>query len=160
MLAIDRLKRITSGCKRLSTMDNKRGSSEILDPPSSFNSRWSGEDYAQELPPSPFKARKSSSGDSLNLNNNMEQRFSHHSDRLSHHSDGSSEFTPSSPSVAGYQPDVVAIQVKRHSSTSGSPKDMSGQPITYQSFQVPASHKEDRDSTPTAEDNEISRVRL
>ncbi|KAK3090288.1 hypothetical protein FSP39_010658 [Pinctada imbricata] len=161
MLAIDRLKRITTNYKRASTMEARRGSSEILDPPSTFNTRWSGEDYTQDLPQSPFKNRKSSSGDNINMNNigtPPDHRFSHHSDRLSHHSDGSSEFMPSSPIVGGYQPDVVAIQVKRHSSQSGSPKDMAGQPITYQSFQVPASpkDKESRDSTPTAEDNEMS----
>lgn len=141
ILAIERLKRINSNSKRLSSMD-KSGHSEIIDPPPPLgHARWSGDDY----PSSPFKTKKSLSGDNLNSD-----RYSQKSDRFSQHSDSSLEFVSHSPST-GYQPDVVAIQVKRHASNSESPKEMSG--VRISSFQAaPSSVREDRDSTPTAEE--------
>lgn len=121
---------------------DKSGHSEIIDPPPPLgHARWSGDDY----PSSPFKTKKSLSGDNLNSD-----RYSQKSDRFSQHSDSSLEFVSHSPST-GYQPDVVAIQVKRHASNSESPKEMSG--VRISSFQAaPSSVREDRDSTPTAEE--------
>ena len=147
MLAVDRLKRIVSNVKRQSTIDGKRGSAEILDPPPP--NRLSGDNIFSHRP------RKSSSGDSLN---NSEQ-FYNNSQGRQRGSDGSLDscFFPNSPTTKTFQPDVIAIQVKRNQSQS-SPnsslaKDMSGQAITYQSFQGPTrrSHEFDRDSTPTEE---------
>ncbi|XP_062615346.1 caskin-2-like isoform X2 [Saccostrea cucullata] len=143
-LAIERLKRINANSKRLSSMD-RSGHSEIIDPPPPLgHTRWSGEDYIHEIPSSPFKTKKSFSGDNLNSD-----RLSQKSDRFSQHSDNSLEFVSHSPNTS-YQPDVVAIQVKRHGSQSESPKDMPGARIS--SFQGPTSVREDRDSTPTAEE--------
>jgi hypothetical protein len=144
-LAIERLKRINSNSKRLSSMD-KSGHSEIIDPPPPplGHARWSGDDYIHEIPSSPFKTKKSLSGDNLNSD-----RHSHKSDRYSQHSDNSLEFMSHSPN-SSFQPDVVAIQVKRHGSQSESPNDTSGPRIS--SFQAPPSSREDRDSTPTAEE--------
>ncbi|XP_048758493.2 caskin-1-like isoform X4 [Ostrea edulis] len=143
-LAIERLKRINSNSKRLSAMD-KSGHSEIIDPPPPLgHARWSGDDYIHEIPSSPFKTKKSLSGDNLNSD-----RLSQKSDRYSQHSDNSLEFMSHSPNTS-FQPDVVAIQVKRHASQSESPNDTSGARIS--SFQAPPSSREDRDSTPTAEE--------
>ena len=117
---------------------DKSGHSDLIDPPPPLgHARWSGDDY----PSSPFKTKKSLSGDNLNSD-----RYSQKSDRFSQHSDSSLEFVPHSPN-----PDVVAIQVKRHASNSDSPKEMSG--VRISSFQaVPIPGREDRDSTPTAEE--------
>ena len=73
MLAIDRLKRITSASKRLSTIEPRRASIEMLEPPPPAPpiGRWSGEICA--LPPHMYegglgvgaKPKKSPSGDSI-----------------------------------------------------------------------------------------------
>ncbi|XP_060083037.1 caskin-2-like [Ylistrum balloti] len=176
MLAIERLKRIMSGSKRLSTMDNnKRSSGEALEPPANNNTRWSagevmsssynGQDMAGGMP---YKPRRSSSSENSN-NANIEFSSATSSPFKNRHSSESSIdscFLPPSPSgssTSSYQPDVVAIQVKRSSSQSGpapyqkESRDMSGQTITYQSFQVPAtgqrlSDSMDRETTPTGDD--------
>ncbi|XP_052069070.1 caskin-2-like isoform X1 [Mytilus californianus] len=148
MLAVDRLKRIVSNAKRQSTLDGKRGSAEILDPPhNNISNRHSGEAMYNHRP------RKSSSGESLN---NSEQMYNS-SPARQRGSDGSLDscFFPNSPTTKAFQPDVVAIQVKRNQSSPNSSltKDMAGQTITYQSFQGPSrrSNEFDRDSTPTEE---------
>lgn len=148
MLAVDRLKRIDSNARRLSTVDGKRGSAEILDPPlSNSPKRLSGDNMFNQRP------HKSSSGESLN---NSEQ-FYNSSPARHRGSDGSLDscFFPNSPTNKGFQPDVVAIQVKRNQSSpnSSQAKDVSGQAIIYQSFQGPSrrSNEFDRDSTPTEE---------
>lgn len=176
MLAIERLKRIMSGSKRLSTMDNnKRSSGEALEPPANNNTRWSagevmsssynGQDMAGGMP---YKPRRSSSSENSN-NANIDFSSATSSPFRNRHSSESSIdscFLPPSPSgssSSSYQPDVVAIQVKRSSSQSGpapyhkESRDMSGQTITYQSFQVPAtgqrlSDSMDRETTPTGDD--------
>lgn len=73
MLAIDRLKRITSGTKRLSSIEPRHASIEMLEPPPPAPpiGRWSGEISA--LPPHMYdgglglgaKPKKSPSGDSI-----------------------------------------------------------------------------------------------
>ncbi|VDI20408.1 Hypothetical predicted protein [Mytilus galloprovincialis] len=148
MIAVDRLKRVVSNAKRQSTVDGKRGSSEILDPPhNNISNRHSGEAMYNHRP------RKSSSGESLN---NSELMYNH-SPARQRGSDGSLDscFFPNSPTTKAFQPDVVAIQVKRNQSSPNSSltKDMAGQTITYQSFQGPSrrSNEFDRDSTPTEE---------
>ncbi|XP_033754976.1 caskin-1-like isoform X3 [Pecten maximus] len=176
MLAIERLKRIMSGSKRLSTMDNnKRSSGEALEPPANNNTRWSagevmsssynGQDMAGGMP---YKPRRSSSSENSN-NANIDFSSATSSPFRNRHSSESSIdscFLPPSPSgssTSSYQPDVVAIQVKRSTSQSGpapyqkESRDMSGQTITYQSFQVPAtgqrlSDSMDRETTPTGDD--------
>ncbi|KAJ8318212.1 hypothetical protein KUTeg_003303 [Tegillarca granosa] len=163
MLAIERIKRIISGTKRISTVDGSthRSSAEILESLENNNSRWSGEvmsmSYNQEACNVPVIARKSSSGDSLNTNSSGEYRSFRHHSASSLDSTSNLQHSPSSS-----KPDVVAIQVKRQSSHSGSgtvyaeAKDMGGMPITYQSFQGPGGRKTpdelDREATPTGDD--------
>ncbi|XP_041363793.1 caskin-2-like [Gigantopelta aegis] len=139
MLAIDRLKRIMSSSKRLSAVDKKHGSQELLEPPP-LNMRWSGDlgpncDFGVGAKP-----KRSTSGDSL----------------ATISSGGSSGSAGSGDmhialqrDTAPQQPDVVAIQVRRQGSRVSTSeclpegKDMAGQPITYRSFQAPGHRKSD-----------------
>ncbi|KAL5018515.1 hypothetical protein ScPMuIL_004237, partial [Solemya velum] len=160
MLAIDRLKRIISGAKRLSTVDTRRGSVELLDPPTAANCRWSSEmlpsqTYGQMSSMPIMKPRKSSSGDSISTNSPDFKTIHRSFDSAGipndyHHSQNNHS--------GSYQPDVVAIQVKRSMSQSGSSGGHENYPVTYQSFQVSGTGHGtdfvDRDSTPTGEDFE------
>lgn len=155
MLAIDRLKRIISGAKRLSTIDTRRGSVELLDPPTAANCRWSSEmlpssTYGQMSSMPIMKPRKSSSGDSI-CTNSPDFKTIHRSFDSTCPSDYHHGQTNHSGS---YQPDVVAIQVKRSMSQSSSSGVHENYPATYQSFQVSGHGTDfvDRDSTPTGEE--------
>ena len=140
MLAIDRLKRIQNNAKRLSSVD-RRGSGELLEPPSAYPTpKWlEGSTGGSPGPPgqdviiTTGRPRRSPSGDNLSgptlaMGSTGELRtFQQHRGE---------ELLPSSPLAAEivhlrqnkhtvmYQPDVVAIQVNRspaarNSNTSG-----------------------------------------
>ena len=153
---------------------SKRTSGEVLEPPVPINNgRWSGgqvmsssfngQDMAGGMP---YKSRHPSTEI---INNNMSGMDfvmgSPHRNR--HSSEGSMDmsYPPPSPSSV-FQPDLVAIQVKRSSSGSGKyskeSKDMAGQTITYQSFQVPPGGQRlsdssmDRETTPTGDMYQMS----
>nr|KAG5713412.1 hypothetical protein BaRGS_024960 [Batillaria attramentaria] len=160
MLAIDRLKRITSGTKRLSAIEPRRSSIEMLEPPPPAPpiGRWSGEIAA--LPPHMYegglgvgaKPKKSPSGDSISTtgsggsgsNSSQGSGGEIRAIPLPREDAGIAGAMPysrqnsSSSNSGGYQTDVVAIQVKRQgrSSTSEETKEVSGgPPVIYQSFQ-------------------------
>lgn len=154
MLAIDRLKRIMSGSKRLSTIDGQnRDSAEVLEPPMACI-RWSGERSSppppappqyNELPPY-LKPRRSSSGDSLSTNSSGEMKSL----------PMESEYINSSQQKP---PSVVPIKVKRsmsQSATNGmADKEPGAQPKMCQSFHAPpdrTSDYSDRENTPTGDD--------
>ena len=174
MLAIDRLKRITSASKRLSTIEPRRSSIEMLEPPPPAPpiGRWSGEISA--LPPHMYegglgvgaKPKKSPSGDSISTTGSGGSG--------SNGSQGSGEMraipipredagiaggipysrqTSVTSSTSGNHSDMVAIQVKRQgrSSTSeDSSKEVGvGQQALYQSFQGPVSGKGGTGDLPT-----------
>ena len=156
MLAIDRLKRIMSGTKRLSTIDGQnRDSVEVLEPPMACI-RWSGERSSppppappqyNELPPY-LKPRRSSSGDSLSTNSSGEiKSLPMESDYIN------------TPSAQHKQAAVVPIKVKRslsQSATNGmAEKETGAQPKMCQSFHAPpdrTSDYSDRENTPTGDD--------
>lgn len=154
MLAIDRLKRITSGTKRLSSIEPRHASIEMLEPPPPAPpiGRWSGEISA--LPPHMYdgglglgaKPKKSPSGDSISTTGSGGSGSSQGSGEmravpLPRDDAGMAGAIPytrqNSNNSVGHQTDVIAIQVKRQarSSTSEETKDISGIPITYHSFQ-------------------------
>ena len=128
MLAIDRLKRIQTGSRRLSTLE-RRSSQELLEPPSSYPTpKWlQGEQGAPPsspgLPPhySPqdlfSKPKRSPSGESL--------------PSLGSFSGGQG----GSKSNLVYQPDVVAIQVNRPSPARSQSQDESVLPVQNYNFQ-------------------------
>lgn len=146
ILAIDRLKRIMAGSKRLSSLEQRSPYIEPLDPPAmNVSGNWSLDTVSTSSSESTLtRPKKSASGDSLSQH------------LASDHKDGSSgDHTPTSSSPGPHQPDLVAIQVKRSLSHSGSGEippiaestDMTGQPITYQSFHIPNSNKRSSDLT-------------
>lgn len=157
MLAIDRLKRIMSGTKRLSTIEPRLPSIEMLEPPPPAPpiGRWSGEICA--LPPHMYegglglgaKPKKSPSGDSISTTGSGSSNSSQGSGEirvipLPREDAGIAGGIPytrqnsNSSNSSGHQPDVVAIQVKRQarSSTSDETKDVGGVANAYQSFQA------------------------
>lgn len=155
MLAIDRLKRIMSGSKRLSTIDGQnRDSTEVLEPPMACI-RWSGERSSppppappqyNELPPY-LKPRRSSSGDSLSTNSSGEMKSL------------PLESEYANTNSVQKAPSVVPIKVKRslsQSATNGmSDKEPGSQPKMCQSFHAPpdrTSDYSDRENTPTGDD--------
>lgn len=159
MLAIDRLKRITSATKRLSSIEPRRSSIEMLEPPPPAPpiGRWSGEIAA--LPPHMYegglgvgaKPKKSPSGDSISTtgsggsgSNSSQGSGEIRTIPLPREDAGIAGGMPyirqnsSSSNSGSYPTDVVAIQVKRQmrSSSSDEPQDVvSGQNVIYQSFQ-------------------------
>ncbi|KAK3586047.1 hypothetical protein CHS0354_033170 [Potamilus streckersoni] len=158
MLAIDRLKRINSGVKRMSTMDG-RGSLEMLEPPGTPCSTWSGGELPTPPPPAPpqydygipmsfIQPRRSSSGDSLSTNSSGEMRSYNQQDEV---------FTSGNQPC---QPDVIAIQVKRSMSHSApnsfsDGRESNQQPKMCQSFHAPERNIldfSDRENTPTGDD--------
>ncbi|XP_052791333.1 caskin-2-like isoform X3 [Mya arenaria] len=161
MLAIDRLKRIVSVSKRLSTMDGtNRDSVEVLEPAVACV-RWSGERSSppppappqyNELPPY-LKPRRSSSGDSLSTNSSGEMK--------SMNQPLESEYANTS-SLQSKAPAVVPIQVKRSMSQSTpnsvSEREPGSHPKMCQSFHMPpdrTSDYSDRENTPTGDDMNI-----
>ena len=161
MLAIERLKRILSGTKRLSTMEGQRDSMEVLEAPVA-SIRWSGERSSppppappqyNELPPY-LKPRRSSSGDSLSTNSSGELKSINQP--IENEYANMCNMHPKSPSV-------VPIKVKRSLSQS-SPNGMTdgrdrvGSPqIMCKSFHAPGdrtSDYSDRENTPTGDDIE------
>lgn len=159
MLAIDRLKRILSGTKRLSTLDG-RDAPEALEPPMA-SIRWSGERSSppppappqyNELPPY-LKPRRSSSGDSLSTNSSGGEMKSLNQPLESEYAN-TSNMQPKPPAV-------VPIKVKRSMSQS-TPNGMSEakESVTHQkmcqSFHAPpdrTSDYSDRETTPTGDDS-------
>ncbi|XP_053393505.1 LOW QUALITY PROTEIN: caskin-2-like [Mercenaria mercenaria] len=159
MLAIDRLKRILSGTKRLSTVDG-REATEVLEPPMA-SIRWSGERSSppppappqyNELPPY-LKPRRSSSGDSLSTNSSGGEMKS-----LSQPLE--SEYANTS-NMQQKPPAVVPIKVKRSMSQSApngmaEGKESGPHQKMCQSFHAPpdrTSDYSDRENTPTGDDN-------
>ncbi|KAL4241105.1 Caskin-2 [Mactra antiquata] len=157
MLAIDRLKRILSGTKRLSTVDG-RECTEALEPPMA-SIRWSGERSSppppappqyNELPPY-LKPRRSSSGDSLSTNSSGEMK--------SLNQPLESEYANTS-SIQPKPPAMVPIKVKRslsQTTPNGMAENMEVGPHQKmcQSFHAPAdrmSDYSDRENTPTGDD--------
>lgn len=157
MLAIDRLKRIMSGSKRLSTIDGQsRDSTEVLEPPMACI-RWSGERSSppppappqyNELPPY-LKPRRSSSGDSLSTNSSGEMKSLPMESEYINTS--SAQQKPSA---------VVPIKVKRSMSQSAangmSEREPGSQAKMCQSFHAPdrTSDYSDRENTPTGDDSD------
>ena len=165
MLAIDRLKRITSASKRLSTIEPRRASIEMLEPPPPAPpiGRWSGEISA--LPPHMYegglgmgaKPKKSPSGDSISTtgsggsgSNSSQGSGEVRAIPLPREDAGIAGGMPysrqnsSTSTSSGNYSDVVAIQVKRQGRSSmseDSAKEVGGQPVIYQSFQGPSSGK-------------------
>ncbi|XP_052267192.1 caskin-2-like isoform X3 [Dreissena polymorpha] len=155
MLAIDRLKRILSGSKRLSTVDG-RDAGEVLEPPMACV-RWSGE-RSSPPPPAPpqynelpayLKPRRSSSGDSLSTNSSGEMKS------MNQHLE--SEYANTN-SMQPKPPSVVPILVKRSMSQSAPNGISDTDPVTgqkmCQSFHAPpdrTSDYSDRESTPTGD---------
>ena len=164
MLAIDRLKRILSGAKRLSTMDGRRESAEVLEPPIT-SIRWSGDRasppppappvYNNELPPY-LKPRRSSSGDSLSTNSSGGEMRSMNQPLESEYANTSH--------MQLKQAAVVPIQVKRSMSQSTpngitEGKETGAQGKMCQSFHAPVdrtSDYSDRENTPTGEETDIA----
>lgn len=159
MLAIDRLKRILSGTKRLSTIDG-RDAPEALEPPMA-SIRWSGERSSppppappqyNELPPY-LKPRRSSSGDSLSTNSSSGEMKSLNQPLESEYAN-TSNMHPKPPAV-------VPIKVKRSMSQStpnsvGDGKDCVTHQKMCQSFHAPpdrTSDYSDRENTPTGDDS-------
>ncbi|XP_070183018.1 caskin-2-like [Littorina saxatilis] len=160
MLAIDRLKRITSASKRLSSIEHRRPSIEMLEPPPPAPpiGRWSGEISA--LPPHMYegglgvgglgvgaKPKKSPSGDSISTTGSGGSGSSQGSGEvraipLPREDAGIAGGMPYSrqTSTSSASSDVVAIQVKRQGRSSVSEdtsKEVVGQAVVYQSFQGP-----------------------
>ncbi len=142
MLAIERLLRIQSGSRRISTLE-RRGSTEMLEPASNYPTpKWLGDQAAQYSPEVIRTPRRSPSGENLpsigHYTPGIAEIKSFHSPE--HH--GSQEIlnlrkmTSCSKNSMLYQPDVVAIQVNRGTPTRGS-IDESSTTVTYQSFQGP-----------------------
>ena len=121
MLAVERLKRIESGCRRLSTLERK-SSVEMLEPPSSYPTPVWLKDRSGAVPEVPAlspKPKRSPSGDDISAPElRTFQQF------------------PRAEDSGAFQPDVVAIQVKRTGSRSNS-IDESQREVIYQSFQGP-----------------------
>lgn len=146
ILAIDRLKRIMTGSKRLSSLEQRSPYIEPLDPPAmNVSGNWSLDTVSTSSSESTLtRPKKSNSGDSLSQYLASDLRDG-----------GSGDHTPTSASPGPHQPDLVAIQVKRSVSHSGSgdippiaeSTDMTGQPITYQSFHIPNGNKRASDLT-------------
>ena len=162
MLAIDRLKRILSGTKRLSTLDGREGT-EALEPPMA-SIRWSGERSSppppappqyNELPPY-LKPRRSSSGDSLSTNSSGGEMKS-----LSQPLEN--EYANTS-NIQQKPPAVVPIKVKRSMSQStpngiAEGKESGTHQKMCQSFHAPpdrTSDYSDRENTPTGDDYQMS----
>ncbi|XP_055955084.1 caskin-2 isoform X2 [Patella vulgata] len=138
ILAIERLKRISSGSKRLSSVEhNRHGSTtELLEPPPppGAGGRWST-DMAVSHELLGAIPKKSSSGESIST--------------IGSGGSGETRLPPTKEIIEignnsnGYQPDVIAIQVNRNQSKTstssvdgaGEGLDMGGQPISYRSFQ-------------------------
>ncbi|XP_076444536.1 LOW QUALITY PROTEIN: uncharacterized protein LOC143282697 [Babylonia areolata] len=157
MLAIDRLKRITSASKRLSTVEPRRSSIEMLEPPPPAPpiGRWSGE--ISSLPPHMYegglgvgaKPKKSPSGDSISTtgsggsgSNSSQSSGEMRNIPLPREDAGVSGGMPLNRQASlttSSQSDVIAIQVKRQGRSSTS--DEAGQQSLYQSFQGPAGGK-------------------
>ncbi|XP_055874760.1 caskin-2-like isoform X4 [Biomphalaria glabrata] len=161
MLAIDRLKRITSGGKRLSSVDGRTASLELLEPPPPappITGRWSGSEmtaipqHVYETTMGGARPKKSPSGDSISTISSGNSGSSVGSGGaagqgemrvipLPREDAGLAGATPyrhnSTGSAGSLQPDIVAIQVKRNtrSSTSEDKRDSNGQPLMYHSFQ-------------------------
>ena len=163
MLAIDRLKRILSGSKRLSTIDGRRESAEVLEPPMT-SIRWSG-DRSSPPPPAPpvynelppyLKPRRSSSGDSLSTNSSGGEVKSLNQPLESEYAN-TSHLQPK-------QAAVVPIQVKRSMSQStpnGITEGMEtgAQGKMCQSFHAPqdrTSDYSDRENTPTGDEVDMA----
>ena len=163
MLAIDRLKRILSGAKRLSTMDGRRESAEVLEPPMT-SIRWSG-DRASPPPPAPpvynelppyLKPRRSSSGDSLSTNSSGGEKRSVNQPLESEYANTSH--------MQSKQAAVVPIQVKRSMSQSTpngitEGKETGAQGKMCQSFHAPmdrTSDYSDRENTPTGDETDMA----
>ncbi|GAB1602391.1 caskin-2-like isoform X1 [Argonauta hians] len=145
ILAIDRLKRIMAGTKRLSSLEQRSPYIEPLEPPvMNMSGQWSldaGSNTSSEAALTMTRPKKSTSGESLT------EMHPFHPYREKDNSSG--DHTPTSSSPGNLPPDYVAIQVKRslsnNSSSDMSPivesTDMTGQPISYQSFHIPSSNK-------------------
>ncbi|KAL8610495.1 hypothetical protein ACOMHN_060415 [Nucella lapillus] len=152
MLAVDRLKRITSASKRLSSVEPRRPSLDLLEPPPPAPpiGRWSGEVSA--LPPHMYegglgvgaKPKRSPSGDSISTvgsggsGGSGEMRTI----PLPREDAGLSAGPPvlrqaSITSASSAHSDVVAIQVKRQGRSSTSEEAREGGGPLYQSFQGP-----------------------
>ena len=172
MLAIDRLKRIISNAKRLSSADHSR-STEMLEPPLPPNpSRWSAE---MGNPPAHYqgqdvmittKTKRSPSGDSLSTSGSSTGggEFStfhqhHRDDEMSRSDIVHMRQRTQPPAAAMFQPDLVAIHVKRNLSRSGTNEHLSdsdpSQIYQQTSFQPMdhrnADHMTDGEMTPTNE---------
>ncbi|XP_013386174.1 caskin-1 isoform X2 [Lingula anatina] len=168
MLAIDRLKRIQSGAgRRLSSME-RQASAEMLDTPPSPgfqpppSSRWSADMGAVQYHPEGqyqvVKPKRSPSGDSMSSSGSAKDNLSSFH-QLQQENRGATEIIHlrnSSPKV--YQPDVVAIQVNRSLSRSGTSDGLDvyaeGQNVICRSFQAPPENKYKEEALPV--DGEVT----
>ena len=138
-----------AGSKRLSSLEQRSPYIEPLDPPAmNVSGNWSLDTVSTSSSESTLtRPKKSASGDSLSQHLTADPKDGG--------GGGSGDHTPTSSSPGPHQPDLVAIQVKRSVSHSGSGEippiaestDMTGQPITYQSFHIPNSSKRTSDLT-------------
>ena len=162
MLAIDRLKRIQSGLKRLSSATERRGSTEMLDPPTSaaLPGRWSG-DLHHPRQPSPhfghdiaMTSSRMPSGESLHTMGTEMRGFANPRDE-----ENARNFAAEivhmrqSKAPVPYKPDMVAIQVRsplKGASTDALDSIAEKQPVTYHSFHGPI---ESRTYVDTSEPN-------